>query len=211
MRRVLRAGGALITLLCLHACGGVQTRALVDKWPEHLPAYGEITGVPFFPQTQHQCGPAALATVLVYQGENTSPEQLASQVYLPEREGSLQIEMAAAARAHGMLVYPLKPLLRDLLAEVSAGNPVLVLQNNGFDWLPQWHYAVVTGYDLSGNKIILRSGETRRYIISFNTFETTWQRSGHWALVILPVGPARRSVVAPVPSLLIWRSSSPSP
>lgn len=186
--RYLRFGCALTGLLCLYACSGVQTRALIDNPPERLPASSEIKDVPFFPQTQHHCGPSALATVLVYEGVNTTPDQLSTQVYLPEREGSLQIEMTAAARAHDMLAYPLKPQLADLLTEVAAGNPVLVLQNNGFDWLPQWHYAVVVGYDISAQRIILRSGETRRYMLSFNTFETTWQRSGQWALVILPAG-----------------------
>jgi tetratricopeptide (TPR) repeat protein len=186
--RILRFGCALTALLWLYACSGVQTRVLIDDWPEDLPAVFELTEVPFFPQTQHQCGPAALATVLAYRGENTSPEQLSSQVYLPEREGSLQIEMAAAARGHGMLAYPLKPRLHDLLAEVAAGNPVLILQNNGFSWAPQWHYAVVVGYDLSRQEIVLRSGTIERRLTLFDTFEMTWKRSADWALVILPAG-----------------------
>jgi tetratricopeptide (TPR) repeat protein len=186
--RILRFGCALTALLWLYACSGVQTRALIDDWPEDLPAVFENTGVPFFPQTQHQCGPAALATVLNYRGDSTSPEQLSSQVYLPEREGSLQIEMAAAARSHGMLAYPLRPLLHDLLVEVAAGNPVLILQNNGFNWAPQWHYAVVIGYDLPRHEIVLRSGTIERRLTLFDTFETTWKRAAYWALVILPAG-----------------------
>lgn len=185
---IVRFGCALSALLWLCACSGVQTRALIDDWPEDLPAVFELADVPFFAQTQHQCGPAALATVLTYRGDNTSPEQLSSQVYLPEREGSLQIEMAAAARAHGMLAYPLRSQLRDLLTEVAAGNPVLILQNNGFDWAPQWHYAVVIGYDLPRQEIVLRSGTIERRLTLLDTFENTWKRSGYWALVIQPAG-----------------------
>jgi len=187
-RRLLRFGCALGGVLSLYACSGAQTRALIDSPPEHLPVSSEISGAPFFPQTLHQCGPAALATVLVYDGVDTTPEQLSSQVYLPEREGSLQPEMTASARRHGMLAYPLKPRLTDLLTEVAAGNPVLVLRNNGFDWMPQWHYAVVVGYDLPHREIVLRSGTIKRRLSSFDTFETTWRRSGYWALVILPAG-----------------------
>jgi tetratricopeptide (TPR) repeat protein len=186
--RLLRVGCALSVVLGLHACSGVQSRALIDHRPEDLPASAEIAEVPFFPQTQHQCGPAALATVLSYHGDNTSPEQLSSQVYLPEREGSLQIEIAAAARGHDMLAYPLRPQLHDLLAEVAAGNPVLILQNNGFNWAPQWHYAVVIGYDFSRQEIALHSGTIKRRLTAFDTFETTWKRSGYWARVILPAG-----------------------
>ena len=45
----------------------------------------ELTQVPFFPQTIHQCGPAALATVLGWSGVPATPEELAPQVYIPDR------------------------------------------------------------------------------------------------------------------------------
>ena len=115
-----------------------------------------------------------------------SPQELVPQVYLPAREGSLQVEMTAAARQYGMLAYPLKPELADLLMEVAAGNPVLVLQNLSFNWLPQWHYAVVVGYDLVNSEVVLRSGTTRRWITSLAAFERTWSRANYWALVVLP-------------------------
>ena len=35
----------------------------------------------------------------------------------------------------------------DILAELAAGRPVLVLHNYGLPFLPRWHYAVVVGYD----------------------------------------------------------------
>ena len=41
---------------------------------------------------------AALATVLNYSAATTTPEDLAHEVYIPGRKGSLQIEMLAAAR-----------------------------------------------------------------------------------------------------------------
>src|SRR5690606_40172617 len=88
------------------------------------------------------CSSDLLATMLNQRGIDTAPEQLVERVYLPERKGSLQVEMVAAARAHGLLVYPLQPKLETLLTEVAAGNPVLVLQNLAFDRWPQWHFAV---------------------------------------------------------------------
>jgi tetratricopeptide (TPR) repeat protein len=126
--------------------------------------------------------------VLQAHGITTTPEELATQVYLPERKGSLQIEMTATARRHGMLPYQLQPQLIDLLSEVAAGNPVLVLQNLAFGWYPQWHYAVVIGYDTKTDDIILRSGTTRRWVTPFEVFERTWQRAEYWALALVPVG-----------------------
>ena len=73
---------------------------------------------------------------------------------------------------------------------------MLVLQNLRFEAWPQWHYAVVVGYDMEKRELILRSGTTKRWLTSFDNFETTWQRADRWALVIVPAGeiPATASV-----------------
>lgn len=148
-----------------------------------MPAATEIAAVPFFPQEDYQCGPASLAGVLTYADRATTPETLLPQVYVPGRKGSFQAEMLAATRRHGLVAYRIPPRLEDLLRELAAGNPVLVLQNLALDWAPQWHYAVAIGYDLGTREIILRSGVTRRLVMSLDTFERTWARSGHWAMV----------------------------
>ena len=179
----------LLCLMVLGACASTpQSKQILSTSPENLPMVFEITETPFFPQTKYQCGPAALATVLSFHGVETSPELLAKQVYIPDRKGSLQIEMTAATRKHNMLPYTLEPKLLSLLAEIAAGNPVLVLQNLGFNWYPKWHYAVVTGYNLEKQELILRSGKTKHRVTPFKVFERTWQRSNFWALVIVPVG-----------------------
>jgi hypothetical protein len=182
-RQALRAA-LLGVIVLLAGCATPQSRLLAIVPPEVGKA--ELTEVPFFPQLQYQCGPAALATVMSATGIDITPEQLAPHVYLPQRQGSLQIEMMSAPRRHGMLSLRLAPQLSDVLAEVAAGNPVIVLQNLALDWYPMWHYAVVVGYDLENRTIILRSGETRRLVLPLTTFERTWARSKHWAMLALP-------------------------
>ena len=108
-----------------------QTRELSRGIPRGLPERVELKQVPFFPQKEYQCGPAALATVLVGGGAKTTAEELVAQVYIPERKGSLQVEMLAAARRHGMVPYVLAPRFEDMLREIAAGTPVIVLQNMG--------------------------------------------------------------------------------
>lgn len=151
-----------------------------------LPERVELAQVPFFAQRDYQCGPAALATMLTQRGVDTSPALLKERVYLPGRQGSLQVELVAAARAHELLVYPLPPRLEALLQQVAAGNPVLVLQNLAFDWYPRWHFAVVVGYDRNEGSLVLRSGTTERWLTDFASFDNTWARSGRWAVVTLP-------------------------
>ncbi len=175
----------LALVLLVSACATPpQTAALRRADIPYHPI--ELGSVPFFPQEEYQCGPAALATVLVWSGVDTTPDELTPQVYLPSRKGSLQIELLGATRRHGRIPYLLQPRLTALLSEVSAGHPTLVLLNLGLSWYPVWHYAVVIGYDLERNQIIMRSGRLPRDVIRMEVFERIWARSGYWALLVLP-------------------------
>jgi len=142
--------------------------------------------VPFFAQDAYQCGPAALATVLVHDGVQITPEQLTAQVYLPERQGSLQAELISATRRNGRVPYRLPPTLMPILEELRGGRPVLVLQNLGFGRWPVWHYAVLVGYDAQAETFLLRSGDERRRKTSARAFLASWDRGGRWALVVAP-------------------------
>ena len=177
-----------ILLLLLTGCAATpQTDALLssESGPEDKE---ELQSVPFFPQEDYQCGPAALATLLADSGLNVTPDELVPKVYVPERKGSFQVEMLAAARGYGRIPYEIAPELTAVIDEVRAGNPVLVLQNLGPDWFPQWHYAVVVGYDMTQGEFILRSGEIERRETSFKVFENTWRRSKFWGVVLLEPG-----------------------
>lgn len=189
MSKLNRLCLSALFLLILAGCSATpQTNALLNNQPRLLPPQQELTEVPFYPQEEYQCGPAALATVLNYSNVAVTPDQLTSRVYVPGRKGSFQVEMQTATRHYQRLAYRLVPSLEVLLQTVDAGYPVLVLQNLGLDWYPQWHYAVVVGYNLDKRSIILRSGLIERYEISLKLFERTWSRGKNWALVALKPG-----------------------
>ena len=175
----------VLLLVTLAGCATPQTERLLES-AAAFPRPVELTAVPFFPQEAYQCGPAALATVLNGSGLNVTPEELGPQVYLPERQGSLQFELLAAARRHGRVPYVLRPQLEALTTEIASGHPVLVLQNLSLAISPQWHYAVVVGFDLARAEVVLRSGREHRHITSLRTFEHTWRRGDYWAVVVLP-------------------------
>jgi len=164
----------------------------------------ELSSTPFFAQDRYQCGPAALATVLVSDGVEITPDELVSHIYIPERQGSLQAEIIAATRRFDRVPYVLEPSLQDLLAEVASGKPVLVLQNLGIRLVPQWHYAVVIGYDAPADSLLLRSGTNERLSMTRSRFLGTWVRADQWAL--LAVAPDQPPVTAQVQDWL--RSAS---
>jgi tetratricopeptide (TPR) repeat protein len=165
-----------------------QTAALHAHAPPGLPERVELSAVPFIAQTPLHCGPASLAMVLRHLGRDVTADQLADAVFLPARGGTLQAEMLAGARRHDTLAQALPGQLEALLRELQAGHPVVVLQNLGLPIAPTWHYAVLIGYDRSRDELVLRSGTTERATLSLRTFEHTWARSGHWAMVALPPG-----------------------
>jgi len=172
--------------LLLNACAATGVREVIQN--PSLPRQHELTQTPFFPQSQYHCGPAALATALNAVDIRVTQEQLIPEVYIPARQGSLQVEMLAAARRHGALAVKVAPKLDAVLAEVAAGNVVVVMQNLGFSWVPSWHYAVVVGYSLDRELVWLRSGTFERFEMSLSAFQRTWARSDHWAFVALKPG-----------------------
>lgn len=142
--------------------------------------------MPFIVQRRRQCGAASLATVLRYRGVPVSASTLEPLLYTPGKRGTLALDIVAQARRHGFLVYPVEGSMATLLSEIAAGNPVLVLQNLGLNWLPQWHYAVAMGYDLERDQLVLRNGSDVRYSVALTAFFNTWRRAEFWGVVIMP-------------------------
>jgi tetratricopeptide (TPR) repeat protein len=65
---------------------------------------------------------------------------------------------------------------------------VIVLQNLGLSWFPQWHYAVALGYDRPADEIVMHSGEIAMRRVKWRRFYYTWNRSDCWGLLVLPPG-----------------------
>jgi Peptidase_C39 like family/Tetratricopeptide repeat len=161
-------------------------------------AHIELASVPFFPQTEYQCGPAALATVLANAGLPVDPNGLVSEVYVEGLRGSLQAELLGATRRHGLIPYVLAPNPETLFAELAAGRPVLVLQNLGIERVPLWHYAVVIGFDRDADLVILRSGAEQRRLERTARFLKSWQRGSFWAFVPIEPGELPATATAPL-------------
>ena len=164
-----------------------DTRSMLSDLKQQRGAV-ELIQTPFYPQVSDQCGPSALAAILNSSGVAVTPEALKSRIYIPGRQGSLQIELLAATRGYGRMPYPVDTDISALLDEVRGGRPVLVLQNLGSKRAPIWHYAVVVGYLADERRFVLRSGDQRRHLTRARSFIRTWQRAGYWGVLALQPG-----------------------
>ena len=187
--RNARAIAGVLSLSCAALLTGCaswtpQTKDLAEHRPAGIPGVRELTEVPFFAQSDYQCGPAALAMAMDAAGVKVTPEELVPEVYLPERKGSLQVEMLAAPRRHGLVSYQLAPTYAALVREIAAGTPVILLQNLGFK--EGWHYAVAIGYDWDNGMLQMRSGLNERQEMPLAMNELVWRRGGYWAMVAVP-------------------------
>jgi len=193
----LRIAASALLIGVLAACATPPETARLLAEPGALPVHAEIADVPFIPQEENFCGPASLAMVLSWSGVPMGQHDIAPQVFTPGREGTMRADMVAAARRNGRLAIPVETL-PDVLAELAAGNPVIVFQNLSFNWYPIWHFAVATGFDLSAGEIRLHSGLERDMRMPLETFERTWARGDRWALVVVAPDrlPARADEVA---------------
>lgn len=180
----LRLPALLAAVALLAGCADLQTERLLED-PGDLPPKARISGVPFYPQEAHYCGPASLAMVLSWAGAAVTQAEVAPQVFTPEKEGAFRADLLAAARRRGYLAVPVRGM-PDLLAELGGGHPVLVFQNLGLAWIPRWHFAVAVGYSLPAGEIVLHTGTRRARRVDLETFEYTWARTGYWGMVVLP-------------------------
>lgn len=179
-KRALKVG-IFASLFILIGCSTPpQTLEITEQPPTNIPSTANIEGVPFYAQQEFYCGPTTLAEVFEYNGVIKTPDQIAPQLFIPDRQGSLQLEMIAAIRQQGFLAYTSHGSLLQLMTLVQHNIPVIVLQNLGLSWYPIWHYSVVKGYDLNTKEFILHSADIENRRVQMKVFERTWQRANFW-------------------------------
>lgn len=177
--------------MLLGACSPLQTRQLqTDQSIAARPVTHTLT-TPFVKQHRWHCGPATLSMLMQFYGYDALQSDIADAIFDETKLGTFQTDMLAYLRSQSFLAYELAPQLKDVIHAVADGYPVIVMQNLGFNGVggvfAKWHYALVVGYDLKQQEMILHSGPFEYYHLPFKTFERTWARSGYWAVVAWPV------------------------
>ncbi len=174
---------SLLTGAC--ASVGKQTQDLVKHPPDIAPK--SRLRVEFIKQSDKNCGPATLTMALRAAGFQANLDEITHQVFVKEKEGTLPMDMVAAARREGAMAVPVRSLV-GILNEVAAGHPVVAMENLGLSWYPKWHYSLVIGYDLPTQNLIMHSGTEAATTKTFNYFEHSWTLADSWSLVLLRPG-----------------------
>jgi hypothetical protein len=174
--------------LCLSGCvtPARQTEALLKNRPL-VENFKQIEKVPFINQSAGQCGPATLTMAMNWAGKMISVDELSPQVFTPGMKGSLQADMISASRRNGLMAVPIEGLT-SLIQEINVGHPVIIFENLSLSWFPQWHYAIVFGYDLNKEELIMHSGPHAFKHWAMDHFERSWMLGDYWGLVVLPAG-----------------------
>ena len=185
MRRI----SPLIIFLTFWLAGCGPTSDIYLKKPTK--PYVELKKVPFYPQEAYLCGPASLKMVAEYwkqKGESIRDvpyETIEKVTFVPSKKGSFQPQMVAAARQLGLVAIE-STQRADLFELLDGGIPTIVLLNQGTESIPVWHYAVVIGFDIDRQLVILRSGKTKREVMKIATFYEFFKKGGHWKLIAVP-------------------------
>jgi len=153
-----------------------------------------IEEVPFFPQLDYQCGPASLAGVLGYYGDDVGPDEIAEAIYRERIRGTVSLDMVLYARKRGFASKWYQGNTDDIIGAVDRGNPVIVMIDLGFSLARVYHYMVITGYSFKG--VIANTGTTPQKLIPWERFMSQWEKTHNWTLMITPkaaVIPPRQS------------------
>ncbi len=181
---------ALLVVLILLSVGCASTTKQTDellKGKLISPSQKIIPNVPYVKQTTSNCGPSSLQMVLKWAGKDVEIAELTKTAFTPSADGSFQTDMITAARRQGMVAVPINGL-SNLLNEVKEDHPVIIFENLGISLWPQWHYAVIFGYDTNSETLTMHSGPDENTKIDMGEFELSWKLADYWGLVILPPG-----------------------
>jgi len=174
---------ALPALMSVPGCAGKDFSALRSGIEErgHY-----IAAVPFYRQEENSCGPAALAGVASFWGQQVNVEQIKVKVYLPELRGTLPMDMERFMREAGFRTSSSSGTLDDLKTQVRKNVPVICLLDLGFSLYRRPHYITVIGFDDASRVIIAHDGVTANNVIGYEKFMKEWDRAGNWMLVVAP-------------------------
>lgn len=135
------------------------------------------------PQIQkNDCGPAALASVLAYHGENISLSTVTEGVFTPALQRTLLPDMENYAASRGFAVRSGRGDMDFVTERINEGLPVILLVDMGRGTFSQGHYVVVFGHDSRG--FLMHAGTRKSVFITAEELQGRWERMNCLYLVL---------------------------
>lgn len=172
------------------SCSGPGRDALLKDISADPSAGSYIKGVPFFPQNEYMCGPAALASVMGYWGEKAGMKDVAKEVYEEKLKGTLPLDLFLYAKEKGFDAVYYKGSLADLKEKIDAGTPLILFLNLGYEIYPVGHYIVVVGYSERSMAVMAHSATTEEDVFTYDDLLASWSKTGFSTLLVRPRGPS---------------------
>ncbi len=179
MLRINVLAAALIVLITLSSCG---LQEISREGEGHRP--DRLLNVPFYPQTDYQCGPSSLSSIYAYWGSPVAPSVIASELKSNTHRGTLTIDLYIHAKKRGYRVSQSEGTLKELVGLIKQGIPVIVMLDRGIGFFQKNHFVVLVGYNSKG--VFAHDGQEKNRFIPVDEFKKQWQRAGNWMLVIRP-------------------------
>lgn len=145
-----------------------------------------IEGVPFFPQDEYMCGPAALASVIGYYGSSAGMKDVAAEVYSEKLKGTLPMDLLLYAKAKGFEAKYYKGSMNGLKESLSRREPLILFLNLGYSFYPVGHYIVAVGMDEGAEVVFAHSGTEKEQAFTMTELEKSWSKTGYSTLLVRP-------------------------
>jgi len=168
----------------LIAASGCPTKETLGENSSAINTVKVIDGVPFVKQKDKFCGPAAMASVLEYYGDEVSQDEIAEKVYTPKLDGALISDMENFARDQGYRAETMNGDIAALEAEIDKGVPVILLVEKGKWMVSVPHYYVVYGYDKGKEVFILHTGDKSGQEVKFDKLDSEWEKMNRLMLIV---------------------------
>jgi len=145
-----------------------------------------IDGVPFFPQDEYMCGPAALASVIGYYGASGGMDAVAKEVYSEKLNGTLPMDLLIYAREKGFEAKYFKGSMEGLKESLVRKEPLILFLNLGYEFYPVGHYVVAVGMDEASGFVYAHSGMKKQERYTVKELERSWSKTGYSTLLVRP-------------------------
>ena len=146
-----------------------------------------IGGVPFIPDDSSHGGPSSLASVMTFQGRETSMGEVAVDVQRTDLRGALGPDMVIWAREKGMEASFAAAKPQELIDSIKNRKPAIVLLGGGLGPIRKGHFAVALGYAPEG--LVVNSGLVQQEILPWKDFFAQWRKMGNFTIFVNGLAP----------------------